>query len=423
MLKRAVTVLFASCVVSSSALAQPSPPAGGVSRLTLKSKTLLDEMSPLSGAIYEKSTGIEMIKHGAYSADNGHTWETVAVTPDFARDLPYGFRREPHTPWRDPVNGNILVLFNCMDTPEKDPHAHEPNWQWYWYYLRYRVSTDGGRTYLFDEPIVQQGEAYSAQHPLDGVYIGKNCFFLGDSGCRPLRTREGTVLVPMQMPPLDPKGEGFYNPGGGWYWLDSVILIGRWTADHHLAWEVSEPIQGDGDRTSRGLYEPTLAQLPDGRILCVMRGSNGGPRDASCAWPSHKWVCLSEDGGHTWSKPEPWTYVDGEPFFSPASMSELFAHSNGRIYWIGNLSETNCQANHPRWPLMIGEVDRDTGRLIRDTVLTIDTKQVDEEDVNLSHWHCFEDREAGDIVLPMARASKDYKSRHPVVYTIRVEQP
>jgi hypothetical protein len=37
-------------------------------------------------------------------------------------------------------------------------------------------------------------------------------------------------------------------------------------------------------------------------------------------------------GGYTWSEPEPWTYPDGEPFFSPASMSELFTHSNGRIY-------------------------------------------------------------------------------------------
>jgi len=393
-----------------------------VARLTLKSKTMLDEMSPRSGAIYQSAMGVEMIKHGGYSPDNGCAWRTMEVSPDFDSDLPYGHRRSPHTPWRDPVNGNIVVLLNCMDTPDKDPHAHEPQWQWYWYYLRYRVSTDGGRTYLLDAPIVQKGEEYSPEHPIDGVYIGKNCFFLGDSGCRPIRTREGTVLVPVQRPPLDPGGEGFYNPGGGWYWLDSMILIGRWTEDNHIAWDASESIEGDGDRTARGLYEPTLAEMPDGKILCVMRGSNGGSRDRSYEWPSHKWASVSRDGGYTWSKPEPWTYSDGQPFFSPASMSELFTHSNGRIYWIGNLSESNCRANHPRWPLVIGEVNPKTCGLIRESALVIDTKEANEEDVNLSHWHSFEDRQTGDIIIPMARASKGYKSRHPVVYVIAVEQ-
>ena len=420
MLNRRVKASLVVAVVLGLVLTQARAVAEEGSALTLKRKALREEMSPLSGAIYQKATGVAMIKHGAYSPDNGRTWEEIEATPDFDSDLPYGFRRTPHTPWRDPVNGNIMVLLNCMDTPGKDPKAHEPRWQWHWYYLRYRVSTDGCRTYLFDEPIIQEGEDYSAEHPLDGVHIGKNCFFLGDSGCRPIRTREGTVLVPMQMPPLDPDGDGFYNPGGGWYWLDSVVLIGRWTDDDQIAWESSEPIRGDGDRTARGLYEPTLAQLPDGSILCVMRGSNGGPRDASYEWPSHKWASVSRDGGHTWSEPEPWTYADGEAFFSPASMSELFAHSNGKIYWIGNLSEHNCRANHPRWPLVIGEVDPETRGLIRDSVLIIDTKQPDEDDVNLSHWHAFEDRETGDIVIPTARASKGYKSRQPVVYVVGV---
>ena len=138
--------------------------------------------------------------------------------------------------------------------------------------------------------------------------------------------------------------------------------------------------------------------------------------------PSYKWASTSQDGGHTWSTPVPWTYADGEPFFSPASMSQLFTHSSGHIYWIGNLSEENCCANNPRWPLVIGEVDPKSRGLIRESVLTIDTKQPNEQDVNLSHWHCYEDRETGDIVVPMARASEGYKSRHPVVYVIGCEK-
>ena len=416
-----ICILSAFVVVITTIIPMQNAWSATPSKLVLKEKKLFEKAVPTSEAIYQKSSGLEMIKRGAYSPDNGATWESVKVTPDFESDLPYGYRRTPTPLWRDPVNGNILALFNSMDTPDKDPRAHEPRWQWYWYYLRYRVSTDGGKTYLFDEPIVQQGEEYSAEHPIDGVYISKNCYFIGDRGCDPIRTREGTILVPVQMPPLNPDGKGFYNPGGGWYWLDSKILIGRWTEDNHIAWESSESITGDGQRTSRGLYEPTLAQMPDGNIICVMRGSNGGPADRDSKRPSYKWLSVSSDGGHAWSKPKPWIYSDGEPFFSPASMSELFTHSNGRTYWIGNLSKTNCRANHPRWPLVIGEVDPKTYGLIRETVLVIDTKQPDEEDVNLSHWYFYEDRQNGDIVVPMYRAGKDYKGRQPVLYRVGVE--
>lgn len=389
--------------------------------LRLKSKTMLEDMAPRSRAIYAQPTGTAMMRLDGYSTDNGETWEKMTPKPDFDSDLPYGYRRSPAIPWLDPVNGNVLLLLNCMDTPGKDPNAHEPRWQWQWYYLRYRVSTDGGRTYLFDEPIVQDGDQYSAKHPIDGVHIGQNCYFLGDSGNRPIRTRDGQILVPVQMPPLAPGG-GLQNPGGGWYWLDTVILIGRWTDDNHLVWDVSEPIHGDGDRTARGLYEGTLAELPDGRVLCVMRGSNGGSKDRNYQWPSYKWCSTSTDGGKTWTDPKPWTYSSGENFYSPASMSMFFEHSSGRILWIGNVSDQNCRANHPRWPLVMGEVDPKTGGLIKESVITIDTKRPDEDDVNLSHWHAIEDRKTGDIHLPMSRASKGYKSRRPVLYVVDVKE-
>ena len=39
-----------------------------------------------------------------------------------------------------------------------------------------------------------------------------------------------------------------------------------------------------------------------------MRGSN----DKKYHLPSYRWVSFSSDGGWKWSKPEPWTYTDGE---------------------------------------------------------------------------------------------------------------
>jgi len=41
----------------------------------------------------------------------------------------------------------------------------------------------------------------------------------------------------------------------------------------------------------------------------------------------------------------------------------------------------NSQNNHPRCPLVIGEVDPKTYGIIRDNLVVIDTKEPDEEDV------------------------------------------
>ena len=194
------------------------------------------------------------------------------------------------------------------------------------------------------------------------------------------------------------------NFGNGWDYYHCLMLIGTWQKDNRLEWQVSEPIKADHERTARGLYEPTLAEMPDGRILCVMRGSNGLKNDPQYQLPSHKWYCVSDDGGFHWSKPEPWHYSNGEPFHSPSSMSQLIMHSNGRYYWVGNISPSNCQGNSPRWPLVAGEVDPKTMMLIKESVITIDTRSLDEPaGMQLSNFYAFEDRRTGDIVLPMQR--------------------
>lgn len=360
-----------------------------------------------------------MIGPRGYSPDNGRTWTPMKPTPDFTKGPPRGYRREPSPPWCDPVNGNILTLVDATDTPDLDPTISEPPILMETYYMRYRVSVDGGRTYLFDEPIIQKGD-YTPEHPIEGVWIGKNAFFQGDLGMRPVKLRNGNILVPAQASVLGPDGKLTY-PGGGYYWLDTVVLIGTWREDNRIEWDVSERIKGDPNRTARGLYEGTLAEMPDGRVLLVMRGSNGGKKDRMFVWGSYKWYSVSSDGGKHWTRPRPWKYSDGSRFYSPASMSQLLSHSNGRTYWIGNLSKENCRENHPRWPLVIGEVDPESLLLIKDSVIVIDTKQPDEEDVNLSHFLAYEDRETHDIIIPTRRYSAGYKSSKPVLYVIGVE--
>ena len=370
--------------------------------LVLKEKTILDAPSPLRGAFYVNKTGLEMMTYGARSADNGRTWVQQAPQPDFTTDLPENYRRSPYPGFVDPENGALLTVMLAMDREDVDRAIEEPEETGTDSYIRYRVSLDGGKTFVFDEPVIQKG-TYDFKHPLEGLYLGKNAIFLGDMGCRSIRTKQGHIIVPTQMTILNDEGmlETF---GSGWDYYQCLMLIGTWKDDHRLAWTVSEPIPADPDRTVRGLYEPTLAEMPDGRILCVMRGSNGLAKDPEYKLPSHKWYCVSTDGGFYWSRPKPWRYSNGKEFFSPSSMSQIIHHSNGRYFWIGNISPANCQGNAPRWPLVAAEIDPQGMMLIEESVITLDTRgDADPEGLQLSNFYAFEDRQSGDIVLPMQR--------------------
>ena len=177
-------------------------------------------------------------------------------------------------------------------------------------------------------------------------------------------------------------------------------------------------------RISGLLVAASIVEFPDGRILCVMRGSNGGTRDRDCRWPAYKWSSVSTDGGRTWTAPAPWKYSDGSEFHSPSAMSQLLRYSDGRVFWMGNLCEKNCCGNNPRYPLVIAQVDPQSLGLVQQTVMTIDSLQPeDKEGLNLSHWLAYEDRAGGEIVVPMRRWSGDYRKFRGVEYIIGVARP
>ena len=379
--------------------------------LRIISRTVTTNSPGFLGAVYAEPHGPRLIGPAKVSDDNGHTWSPLVWQPDFAANLPHGYRREPVTAVCDRRAHRFVALFNALDTPGLDPSAIEPPIAQQTYYLRYRVSQDGGRTWLFDEPIIQIG-AYDAKHPLDGVWVGTNAIYLGDVGCIPIVNRKGQVLVPAQMTVVGPDGK-LFNPAGGWTYTEVVVLIGTWMKNGRLSWSLSQRVSGDPARTTRGLIEPTLAEFSDGRILMVMRGSNGGKSDPKHALPSYKWFCISKDGGKSWSRPSPWTYDDGKTFFSPSSMSALFKHSSGRVFWAGNWSPTNCVGNSPRWPLVMGEVNRKSLHLIRRGMITLDTEQAEDRSqgrLDLSHLTLLEDRATREIIVCYPRAHHAYQS-------------
>ena len=148
---------------------------------------------------------------------------------------------------------------------------------------------------------------------------------LGDVASVPFALADGSILLPAIVTTLDRDGK-IYNPTGGCTYTAAVVLHGRWQGKS-LTWRSSEIGQGDPARCTRGMDEPTLGSLADGRLIVVMRGSN----DRNPSLPGYKWVSYSSDGGFRWTKPKPWTYQNGDPFFSPSACSQLLRHSNGKL--------------------------------------------------------------------------------------------
>jgi hypothetical protein len=362
----------------------------------------------LSASYYPMPTGVELISMHSFSSrsdtmdavffrrshDNGRTWSDP-VEVHSSEHRPDGtFRRVTLGGSVDPQTGRFVRFRNEGVLPTDDPLEGMRHW-----YVCYTVSEDGGLTSVVDEQVIQHGAEFSATHPLPGVWVGRNCVVFGELSATPLTLADGTLLMPVCITPVGPDGN-YFNPGGGYTYFDVAVLRGRWRPDKHLEWELSSVVKGDPARSTRGMDESSLAVLADGRVLMVMRGSN----DRKPALPGRRWVAYSSDQGRTWTPPVPWTYANGEDFFSPASSSKLLTHSSGRIFWLGNITPHNPTGNSPRYPLVIGEVDRRTGLLRQETVRVVDDRGPQEtEFLQLSNFAAREDRETGEIVVNLCR--------------------
>jgi len=363
--------------------------------------TMRDVPHLMSVHMEESRSDIADVAYLRHSDDNGRSWSEPVEWPcDFEATSGTG-RRHPHGPYLDPATGRCLRVWTHGVLPSDDPLEGMRQWT-----IHYSVSEDGGVTESAGRQIIHQGAEYDETHHLPGVTVGKNGAMMGDLGQRPLTREDGVIVVPIQVTPTGPDGE-YFNPGRGFTYTDCMVLFGRWQADGSLAWTASERIVADPERTTRGVIEPTMAHLADGSLLMVMRGSNDGNPDL----PGYRWQSRSSDGGETWTVPEPWACTDGEPFFSPSACSQLIPYSDGRLLWMGNVCRENPRGNSPRYPMVLCEVERETGLVVRDSITVIDDRAPDESPhLTLSNFYVREDRETGELLLYMARLfARDFR--------------
>jgi hypothetical protein len=160
---------------------------------------------------------------------------------------------------------------------------------------------------------------------------------------------------------------------------------------------------GDPEKTCRGLLEPTVVELSDGRIAMICRGDNGAYPER----PGYKWLLLSDDGGESWSEPTPLGCTDGEPVESPSSGSAVFRSiRDGRLYWIANLclGDERPRGNRPRDRLVFVELQEEPFALKRDTLISIDQRGPDDSpSLGLSNFRFYQDRDTGNVVLFLTR--------------------
>ena len=326
------------------------------------------------------------------SRDDGENWGPAERVLTGKKRSAGTFRRHPRAGFVD-ARGRYIEFWNAGILATDDPLEGLRNWNVY-----YRVSKDGGRSFGRTRQIIHIGSDFHQRHPLPGVWTGKNCVMMGDVSCVPIDGPDGSILVPVQITPLGDDGK-LANPGGGYTYTDAAVLRGRWRAGR-IEWQLSELVRADPSRSTRGMDEGTLGILSGGRILMVLRGSN----DRRPELPGYRWHSISSDAGQTWTPPQPWTYSNGERFFSPSSCSQLIRHTSGRLFWVGNIVPENPRGNRPRYPLLIGEVDRRSGLLQESSLRIIDTLQPAEDPLlSLSNFYVREDRRTGGLAIHMTR--------------------
>jgi len=151
---------------------------------------------------------------------------------------------------------------------------------------------------------------------------------------RAIRLSSGRVLIPAH----GPYAENYI--GGKPYRRGDLHSFVFYSDDGFNTWHRSK---NSMTATGRGCHEPTMVELKDGRLFCLLRNSNRS-----------QYFSVSEDGGDHWAAPAPTELVSPE---SPALIKRIPATGDLMVLW----NNVASKSNWPRIPLTVA-ISRDEGK-------------------------------------------------------------
>jgi hypothetical protein len=342
------------------------------------------------------------------SQDNGRTWSSFKPVPEIIRQVQGQRVYWGSSPEFFDAEHNVTVSI-WLQQPHLEGRHHN--------HCFARTSHDLGLTW--GEPKLlryEPGHDFDPENPFDPDYLRHNQAYCGSNI---LRRSDGTLIhcVAHANAPGDPE-----NDSRPWR-MGSVCFLGAWDAGAgDYRWTPGGRVEIAPEVSARGLMEPYVAELKDGRLLFIWRGSN------TAITAGRKWFSLSSDGGRTLTSPGELKYDDGSRFYSPSSLHAIFRHGvTGKLYWVGNICAQPPSGNSPRHPLVIAEVDESLPALKRATITRIDDRgDQDSPRLQLSNFSCFEDRETHAVELYLTRIGEDpedFWGANAYKYTLTLKAP
>jgi len=330
------------------------------------------------------------------SKDNGRTWSDFEALPDVV-----SHEQGARIYW-----GEGPRYFDAEHDLTVSIWLRQTKQQLYANHSFSRNSRDGGRTWSTPKQLrYEDGAAFDPADPLNPAYIENNQSYFGNNI---IRHSNGTLIhvgAAVNVPHENRNGKSFDGrvPADAKN-IGSVCFFGMWNPKaNDYDWKAGKRVFVPLDISARGLMEPDVTELNDGRILVVWRGSNTPITDG------RKWFSVSEDGGETLKPVQEWKYDDGSRFYSPSSIHRFFRHSvSDKLYWFGNICSKPPSGNSPRYPLIVAEVDESKAALKRDSVTVIDNKDTnDSPKLQLSNFSVLEDRETQGVEVYLTRLGAD----------------
>ncbi|MEX0643072.1 MAG: sialidase family protein [Pirellulales bacterium] len=351
------------------------------------------------------------------SNDNGRTWSDYQTLPD---DTVINV---------DPATGHSVRMWEGTDAsiPFYDSRAGVLFQPWlqrvygidsdgnengkFYDFSYYRLSTDYGATWTPPKQLkYESGPDYDPSHPLDNLsfnnaYIAENLTLTSSGklilGIGNTKALNGSDNIGGEL-------MGAFNFSGTWNGLTGAAADYTWQASNRVAISPTY-VNSTTPVSTRGLMETSTAQLQDGRVINLWRGSNKGLSGSAAAAGGHKWFSIADSEGQSLGPIQELKYDDGTRFYSASSRAWLFrSELTNKLYWFGNVTPDVPSGNRPRETLVIAEFDETLLAVKKDTLTIIDERAPDQPSlIQFNNFSILENPENHKIELMLTDYGAD----------------